>query len=130
MGPCERKLEGSLKSLGISEERYFGKDKFVGNRLHKAYVSVQKDDKTIVSCFSEYPDLKEKFWKLWKNISNIDKLFSLPDPTIEENEKMARECEKFCEIFPVQFPKKNITRKMAELSLVLPKFIRSSPGLL
>ena len=54
----------------------------------------------------------------------------MPDPTIEENEKMATDCEGFCEKFPVLFPQKNITRKMAELSLVLPKFIRSSPGLL
>ena len=44
LGPHEIKLEESFKMLGMSEERYFGKEYFTGNRLHKAY----KNDGTIV----------------------------------------------------------------------------------
>ena len=33
-------------------------------------------------------------------------------------------------MFPVMFPKRNLTRKMIELSLVFPRFIREQPGLI
>ena len=48
----------------------------------------------------------------------------------QENESLARECEKWCEVFPVLFPKRTLTRKMIELSLVMPKFVREQPSLL
>ena len=43
--------EECLKKLGMSEERYFGKDNLTGNRLHKAYKNVCKGDGTIVETF-------------------------------------------------------------------------------
>ena len=45
--------EECLKKLGMSEERYFGKDNLTGNRLHKAYKSVGKGDETIVKTFDD-----------------------------------------------------------------------------
>ena len=68
--------------------------------------------------------LRDKLNNLWTIISNIDKLMSLRSPTPQENESLARECEKWCEVFPVLFPKRSLTRKMIEMSLVMPKFIR------
>ena len=65
---------------------------------------------------------------LWENVSNVDKYMSNRHPTDEEVEKFAQECDKFCKLFPVFFPRKNLTRKMVELSLVLPKFIREMKG--
>ena len=98
--------------------------------LHKAYKSVGKGDETIVETFDDKPLLKEKFLKLWKNLANIDKYFSISDITLQENENMATECELFLNIFPVEFPKENLTRKMLEMSLVLPILIRHEPGML
>ena len=43
---------------------------------------------------------------------------------------MATECEFFLNIFPVEFPIENLTRKMLEMSLVLPILIRDEPGTL
>ena len=41
---------------------------------------------------------------------------------------MALECERFCKLFPRLFPKRNLTRKMFELSFIMPLFIRRRPG--
>ena len=114
----------------MSEERYFGKDNFTGNRLHKAYKSVGKGDDTIVETFNDKPLLKEKFLKLWTNLANIDRYFSISNITLQENNSMATECELFLNIFPVEFPKENLTRKMLEMSLVLPNLICDEPGTL
>ena len=44
---------------------------------------------------------------------------------------MAKECEIFCNLFPVMFPKRSLTRKMIKLSLVMPKIIRrEEPGMI
>ena len=43
---------------------------------------------------------------------------------------MATECELFLNIIPVEFPKENLTRKMLEMSLVLPILIRHEPRML
>ena len=59
-----------------------------------------------------------------------DQHFSIRDPTPEESENCAKECEEWCKVFPVFFPNRNITRKMIEYSLVLPRFIREKKGLL
>ena len=68
---------------------------------------------------------------LWKNISEVDKMISLRKPTKEENEEMAKQCENFCKIFPVMFPERSLTRKMIELSLVMPTIIRRErPGMI
>ena len=59
------------------------------------------------------------------------RMVSLRQPSVEENERMAKECEKFCILFPVMFPERNLTRKMVELSLVMPKIIRrEKPGII
>ena len=64
-------------------------------------------------------------------ISNIDSMMSIRQPTSEENEALAKECEKWCQVFPVLFPTRSLTRKMVELSLVMPKFVREEePGMI
>ena len=85
-----------------------------------------------------YHTLSQSKWiqnqlnKLWINVSNIDTsnidtFMSNRTPSPEENEEGATECEYFCEIFPVLFPTRNLTKK---ISLVLPTFIRNEPGML
>ena len=52
---------------------------------------------------------------------------SLRKPTKEEDEEMAKQCENFCKIFP----ERSLTRKMIELSLVMPTIIRRErPGMI
>ena len=68
---------------------------------------------------------------LWTILSNIDTMMSNRQPSSEENEALAVECEKWCKVFPVLFPTRSLTRKMAELSLVMPKFVREEePGMI
>ena len=42
VGPMETVLDESLKALKISQQRYWGGDTYVGNRLHLAYKSIKK----------------------------------------------------------------------------------------
>ena len=96
----------------------------------KGYTSIRSGNSTLTECFKNYQVIREKFNTLWQNLADIDTFMSIRNPTREENEKGAKESEKWCEIFPVFFPEKNLTRKMVEISLVMPKFIRKQPGLL
>ena len=114
----------------MSQERHFGGDAMVGNRLHNGYVSIREGDFTLTECFEEYPEIRNKFNFLWKNLTKGDQHFSIRDPTPEESENCAKECEEWCKVFPVFFPNRNITRKMIEYSLVLPRFIREKKGLM
>ena len=102
-----------------------------GNRLHNGYVSIRKGDYTLTSCLEGNAELREKVNQLWDIISAVDEFFSLGKPTAEENEAGAIMCEQWCKVFPVLFPQKSLTRKMVEMSLVMPKFIRDEkPGFL
>ena len=102
----------------------------VGNRLHKGYNSIRAKDYTLTECFEDYPDLRENLNKLWENLTFLDTFFSKRDPTKEECEEAAKVAEDWCRMFPKMFPQRNLTRKMAEYSLVLPRFIREKGSLM
>jgi hypothetical protein len=84
----------------------------------------------LTNCFSHKVDLRDKLNQLWFNITNIDTFLSLRSPSPQQNEEGAKECEKWCLIFPVLFPTRTMTRKMVEMSLVVPRFIREQPGMI
>ena len=67
---------------------------------------------------------------LWKILSNYNQYLALRSPTKEQVENAAKECEKFCILFPQYFPQKSLTPKMVELSLVIPTFLRTRPILM
>ena len=120
-----------MAALKMSQERHFGGDSMNGNRLHRGYESIRKGDYTLTCCFKDQPELREKLNTLWTIISNIDRMMSIREPSPEENENLAQECEKWCETYPVLFPTRSLTRKMMELSLVFPKFVRDEvPGMI
>ena len=48
-------------------------------------------------------------------------------PSEEETEDGARACESWGNVFPVEFPEKNLTRKMVNMCLVTPTLIRKNP---
>ena len=120
----------SLEKLKISQERHFGGDAVVGNRLHKGYDSIKNGDFTLTDCFDKHPKLRDNMNRLWKNLATVDTFLAKRRPTPEECEAAATECEKWCELYPVFFPHENLTRKMVEWSLVLPRFIRERRGLI
>ena len=102
----------------------------VGNRLHKGYDSIRDNDYTLTECFKDHPVIRSNMNKLWENLTEVDTFFSKREPTDIECEIAAKVCENFCKIFPVIFPKRNLTRKMVEWSFVMPKFIREKKGLM
>ena len=88
-----------------------------------------KKDYTLTKCFEGEPELREKFNLLWDNLSEFDTFISLREPTEDQCERAALNCENWCKMYPVFFPNKNLTPKMANYSLVLPRFIREKKGL-
>ena len=61
-------------------------------------------------------------------MTTVDTFFAKRDPTDAECESAAQVCEEWCELYPVFFPNRNLTRKMVEWSIVMPKFIREKKG--
>ena len=102
----------------------------VGNRLHKGYVSIRAKDYSLTECFKDYPEIRKKMNDLWENVSTADWYFSQRDLSDNELEKCAVVCEQWCIMFPQYFPKQNITRKMLEYSMVLPRFLREKKNLM
>ena len=108
----------------MNKERYFGGDAMVGNRLHKGYVSIREKDYTLTQCFQNNPETRAKLNTLWEILSKVDVFLAIRDPSPEQIELGAQECEMWCKKLPQFFPTKNLTRKMVEVSFVLPRFIR------
>ena len=92
-------------------------------KSYKAYEMSQ----WIVEKFNEKPLLQEKFLKLWKNLAIIDRYFSISSRKWQYGNRMWFFPEYFFCIFS---PNKNLTRKMLEMSLVVPILIRDELGTL
>ena len=73
-------------------------------------------------------EIRNKINELWENVTTVDTFFAKRDPTDEECEQAAQVCEEWCKMYPVYFPKRNLTRKMVEWSIVMPRFIREKKG--
>ena len=114
----------------VRKERHSGGDSMVGNRLHRGYESIRENHYTLTSCFEDYPEIRSKFNTLWENVSSAEKYFSQRNNTDEDLENCAKICEDWCKNFPKFFPEKNLTRKMIEYSLVLPRFLREKKNLM
>ena len=54
----------------MNQERHFGGDAMVGNRLHKGYNSIRNGDYTLTQCFEDDPEIRDKLNKLWQNVKN------------------------------------------------------------
>ena len=74
-----------------------------------------KGEDEIITCFDKHNEIKERFEKLWRILSNCFKYFST---------KNLSDLKKFTKVFPFLFPERPLTRKMHVFSLVLPKYIR------
>ena len=72
---------------------------------HKDIVvfGVRKGENTLFECFGNYPEIQEKCKKVWSLLAKIDTFVSKRDPSDEEIEEGAKDCESFCNIFPPLF---------------------------
>ena len=58
-------------------------------------------------------------------LTDVDEIISNRNPSPEDLEFGASQSEKFCAVYPINFPSESITRKMHVLSFVIPRHIRS-----
>ena len=130
IGPNETMLNASLSKLKVNKERHFNGDAMTGNSECNIYKAIENNDFSIPECFSEQPQLRSNFNELWKILTKYNKYLAIRSPTREQVEEAAKNCEKFCLLFPTFFPNKNLTPKMVELSLVIPTFLRTKPILM
>ena len=84
----------------------------------------RNDETVLLEYFDEIPEIKAKFHKIWTILTKIDTFFAKRDPSDIEIEEGAKSFESFGEIFPMEFKEENLTRKMVDLKLVMPKQIR------
>ena len=67
----------------------------------------------------------EKTFQQWQILTDVDEIISKRNPSPEDLEFGASQSEKFCAVYPINFPTESITRKMHVLSFVIPRHIRS-----
>ena len=58
-------------------------------------------------------------------LTDVDEIISKTKSSPEDLEFGASQSEKFCAVYPINFPTESITRKMHVLSFVIPRHIRS-----
>ena len=88
------------------------------------YKSLNDGKELLVECLENNDDLKKNYLSAFKSIAKIHKLFFKEDSNDEEIENLAKECEFFLDNIPKWFPLMDITRKMYDLGMILPIFIR------
>ena len=71
-----------------------------------------------------FQKLKPSFIKSGQSSPKLTLFFAKRDPSDIEIEEGAKSFESFGEIFPMEFKEENLTRKMVDLILVMPKQIR------
>ena len=82
------------------------------------------NENCLLEYVTDYPELFKKHLDMWKILATIEKKLSQPgEKSSEEIEEAANACESYTRRFPVLF-KRNMTRKMHVLSIILPKHIR------
>ena len=82
--------------------------------LHKGYNSIRMVTRTLTECFEDNPEIRNKLNRLWENVTTVDTFFAKRDPTDAECESAAQVCEEWCELYPVFFPNKNLTRSSTD----------------
>ena len=102
---------------------YFAGDAFVGNDCKIGYKSLNDGEEILVESLENY-DTKKNYLEAFQSIAKIHKSFFKEDSTDDEIENLAKECEYFLENLPKSFPLMNIRRKMFDLGMILPIFIR------
>ena len=108
----------------MDQQKYWKEDAFVGNKVQLAYASFERGEDTLLRCLDSVPEVKEKYARAFKTLTEVNKFFSIPEPSDVEIELGARTCEKFLVDYPQDFPDQRITKKMYTLSMVMPKQIR------
>ena len=124
-GPCETTFENNLKNkLKVSRGIHFGQEVINGNYWHNIYKNFNEGETTLIDCFNDHPEIKEKHLKIWKVLSKIHKLIGTPNATEEQLEDLAVTCEELTNIYPLLFPTQDMTRKQHCISMVMPDMIR------
>ena len=79
-GPVKKKFEESKKAIKIKELFHFSDEAMNGNSAHLIFNDFRAGKNTLISCFSDYPDVYMKFLKLFRILTNIDTLLTKPTP--------------------------------------------------
>ena len=119
MGPRERNLADFLKRISVVRQAYHGRV-LVGNHC----VKVLKNHEELCEYIKDSP-MKEK-------IAHMFRIYSLLQPLLYANRFLSDEevdlvcslCDQFGTYYPLYFPHRNIFRKVHELTVTVPRFVK------
>ena len=87
----------------LKTEVYHGGDAMVGNVIKKVFANFNNGEDEIITCFDEHNEIKERFEKLWRILSNCFKYFSTKNLSENNLYSLVGELRKFTISFPLLF---------------------------
>ena len=133
MGPAEKELEESFKSLDTAMQAYHGgacNGKDIEKILEHSVQCQSLEDFIMTRClYNRNPELALKFWTVWKIQANCWLRLRMPQGDHEHVLETIRVCQEWSKQLPLLFPERNITRKGHVLSIHVPEFLLKYPNL-
>ena len=120
MGTREKLLNQKLEDIKVVQQAYHG-NVFVGNHCKL----VLKHYESLCSVIADKPGTYQKVHEIFRIFSELYPFLFLKSTLLTEEEvlKVSELCHEFGNVYPILFPENNITRKIHELILNVPKFI-------
>ena len=87
----------------LKTEVYHGGDAMVGNVIKKVFDNFNNGEDEIITCFDKHNEIKERFEKLWRILSNCFKYFSTKNLSENNLYSLVGELRKFTISFPLLF---------------------------
>ena len=73
LGPISLKKE-SKKEVKMKAEPYFKDETMNGNSAHNIFNDFREGKNTLLTCFEDYPEIHQKYLKLFMILTKIDTL--------------------------------------------------------
>ena len=120
VGEREKELNRALESMKVVRQAYHG-NVMVGNHciiVLKTFCDLTAIIREKVELCNSYNEIFTLFSEIMRYL--MERRFLMDDEIV----KVVKLCHQFGEVFPMNFPYRNITRKMHELIFNVPLFIK------